>query len=76
MPSLSAIKNKIIQSFAKTLMSDDDDLKTHLTKLILIHIRSLPLSLNQKERVESNCDKILIDQLCKHFLKEKEIFII
>ena len=58
-------------------MSDDDEqLKTQLTKLILIHIRSLPLDLNDKECVENNCDRKLIDQLCKIFLKEKEVLLV
>ena len=70
----STITNKIVQTFVKILSSDDDiELKTEVTKLILIHIRSMPLDPDESEfKTNSDSDKKLVDQLCRNFLKEKE----
>ena len=69
--------NKIIQNFAKILISDDDGvLKSHMTKLILINMRSLPLNpKDQKSDEDRNCNKKLLDILCKNFLNEKQTFL-
>jgi len=64
--SLSGTKNKIIHTFIKML--NDTDLQTHLTTLILSHIRTLSIDSDNEPD-----DMKLIDQLCQNFLKEKEI---
>jgi len=49
-------------------MLNDTDLQTHLTTLILSHIRTLSIDSDNEPD-----DMKLIDQLCQNFLKEKEI---
>ena len=61
--SLSGTKNKIIHTFIKML--NDTDLQTHLTTLILSHIRTLSIDSDNEPD-----DMKLIDQLCQNFLKE------
>ena len=52
---------------------DDTELKTELTKLIFINIRSLPQDPAMEEsKTDTNTDKKLNDQLCVNFLNEKE----
>ena len=70
----SNIINKINQTFVKIMTSDDDtEFKTEMTKLILIHIRNLPIDFDEIEsKTDFDNDKKLVDQLCRNFLKEKE----
>ena len=58
-------KDKIIHAFVDML--NEDDSKSQFTKLILFHIRTLPLHL-----IEGTMDKKLVNHLCKNFLQEKE----